>query len=145
MEAELINNTIAYNDAGGVYNDGGGNYGYYNIVAFNNMYGVYVQAPTIYWGYNLVYGHTNNYTDMDPGSTDVNEDPLFLDPDQADLLGSVYVLDQASPAINMIPGDVRGYDLPAAPITDIDGNPRPLGGAYDAGCYEVEDTAAPFI
>ncbi|MBI9075606.1 MAG: Ig-like domain-containing protein [Desulfatibacillum sp.] len=149
MEAELLNNTIAYNSLGGVYSYDGQNSGYYNIVAFHNGNGLYLDTDSLTWDYNLVYGNTADYTGLSAGTNDVLEDPLFMDISPVSPLDWDFRPDEGSPAIDMIPNGVPGTNPPpVAPGDDIEQIVRPQynpGGDYDAGCYEMQDLAAPFI
>jgi len=77
---------------------------------------------------NVKGGHASVY--VDPGCTlkwndcMINEDPLFVDPDHGD-----FHLSFSSPCIN------RGTKV-GAPMTDIDGDPRPFMGSVDMGADE---------
>jgi len=77
-----------------------------------------------------------------PGSGNINEDPMFLDPDgQDNILGTEdddLHLKSGSPCIDA--GTANG-----APDTDIEGKPRPLGEGYDMGAYEFQRTAMPWL
>ncbi|MCA9431070.1 MAG: hypothetical protein KC940_11235, partial [Candidatus Omnitrophica bacterium] len=57
-----------------------------------------------------------------PGEGNIDADAMFVDPEIGD-----YELERGSPCID------SGTDTGL--ITDLDGNPRPIGG-YDMGAYE---------
>jgi predicted outer membrane repeat protein len=76
---------------------------------------------------------TVNYCDIQggyPGNGNINADPLFVDPDNAD-----FHLQMSSPCIDTGTSE-------NAPDTDIDGDSRPYGAGYDIGAdeYVVSDT-----
>jgi len=69
--------------------------------------------------YNLFFGCENRGY----GEHDITAEPQFVDPDHGD-----FRLKAGSPGID------AGCD--AGLKTDLPGNPRPQGAAYDIGCYE---------
>lgn len=73
--------------------------------------------------------NTSSATD---GGGNLDADPLFVG-------GGDLHLGTGSPAIDA--GD--NSFLPAGLITDLDGNPRIVGGTVDMGAYEVQDTTPP--
>jgi hypothetical protein len=99
-----------------------------NVVVFNT-YGI--RAHTDASGtldYNDVWGNTHQDYDLpgalEPGPHDLQADPLFVEP-----AGDDYHLRASSPCID------AGTD--AGVTTDIDGDPRPVGGGHDIGADEV--------
>ena len=84
---------------------------------------------------------TVSYSDIEggwPGTANINADPLFVDAGSDDLRLWFF-----SPAIN---AGHNGY-LPADVTTDLDGNPRIVGGVVDMGAYEcpIESAALVFL
>jgi hypothetical protein len=134
--AEVVNNTIVGNSALG----GGGGFWCYesvptlknNVIAFNSP-GIYSGGPTAPKLYcNCVYSNEGyNYSGLSAGPTDISLDPIF-----ASLTAGDYHLLPGSPCVDA--GDPTN-----APITDLDGNPRPKDGngdgvaKFDIGCYEA--------
>ncbi|MFI5110085.1 MAG: choice-of-anchor Q domain-containing protein [Terriglobales bacterium] len=90
-----------------------------NLTAVNDDYDLYFPA-----------GGTLGFT-MGPHS--FNADPMFVNPGGGD-----YHLQASSLAID------AGTTLTQV-TTDLDGNPRPQGVAYDIGAYEFTGTAAPAV
>jgi hypothetical protein len=112
----------------------------------------------IHYYANLQYGSSNNLKDDSPLSGFIEADPLFLNSSQFDSesvrqnekapassqLGSGFQLQLSSPALK------KGIDPSTLPhlskailsdlnryiYTDINGNPRPLGGPFDLGAYQ---------
>jgi len=97
---------------------------------------------SIVWGnspdeiYNLDNTPMVTYSDIQgyyPGTGNINDDPLFVDPDGPDNIpgneDDDYHLTAGSPCIDT--GTSSG-----APATDLEGNPRPQGAGYDMGAYE---------
>ncbi|UCG69845.1 MAG: PKD domain-containing protein, partial [Thermoplasmata archaeon] len=119
----IINCTFYGNSAG---DDGG---------AIRNFSSTSTIKNCILWGDTpdeICYsGFSVTYSDIQGGYCDpnitqnINEDPLFVDPNAGDLH-----LQCNSPCIDKGTGN-------DAPSTDIDGNPRPLGEGYDIGAYEM--------
>ncbi|HTQ50417.1 MAG TPA: choice-of-anchor Q domain-containing protein [Candidatus Acidoferrales bacterium] len=110
--------TVVGNTAG----SGGGTY--YSgltgcIVYFNNA----PQYPNYYRTNIITYTCTTPYP---AGSGNIGNDPLFMDP-----IGGNLHLQSNSPCIN------SGADSSGS-STDLDGNPRVVGGAIDMGAYEFQ-------
>ncbi len=77
--------------------------------------------------YNNVWGNIGiDYSGVVPGPHDISEDPIFVD-----ALGGDFHLMTASPAINA--GHPSNF-----PLTDFEGDPRPLGVASDMGIDEYD-------
>jgi hypothetical protein len=99
----IINCTIALNDYGGLRLDGDSLTARIknNIIAFNTGvggYGIYNTADDerIELAHNCVYGHTDDYYGIDPGTGDFSDD----DPDFSDTTNQDYHLDDTSPCID---------------------------------------------
>ena len=127
----VAHNTVAFNAGaeGGIYLA----WGYItptvvsNIVV-SNTYGI--RAHTGASGtldYNDVWSNTTQDYDLpgalEPGSHDIQADPLFTNPAGDDLH-----LQAGSPCIDA--------SADAGVTSDIDGNPRPFGAGYDIGADE---------
>jgi len=117
----LWNNNAAFINDIKILNDYNNDYIPSTVNLFNNDFdqsseGTYIQLP---------------FT-IDPSNLD-NEDPLFVDSANGN-----YHLGEGSPCIN------TGYnDAPELPETDIDGQPRIMGGIVDMGAYEYTGPTAP--
>ncbi len=98
-----------------------------NIIAFSTFGGGVDADFNALMDFNCVFGNTGGeyVGPLGRGSNDINEDPQ-LDVDGAHLLPT-------SPCINA--GDPRFVALPDQ--TDIDGDPRVLGGRVDIGADEI--------
>jgi hypothetical protein len=127
------NNTVFANGYTGFFVGGTGSYvNMVNNIVYANNEGIdyqYAPAGGTFLN-NLVNGNSSNW--VANGSTshsgDVNANPQFVNY-QPDGSGD-YHLAPGSPAINT--GTSQG-----APSNDFDGGPRPIGGAYDIGMYEM--------
>jgi len=113
------NNSLSGNSAsigGGMYTDSGTNTLTNNIIWGNNSQ-VINNNSTLTITYSIMqFGF--------PGIGNLDEDPLFADPENGDLR-----LTSGSPGIDA--GTANG-----APATDLDDKPRPIGVGYDMGAYE---------
>jgi hypothetical protein len=78
-------------------------------------------APTISGSNNLLYGAGTPPSFL---SASVSGDPMFVDPTSYD-----FHLTSSSPAVD--------HGKTTSATTDIDGNPRPQGSAFDIGAYEL--------
>jgi hypothetical protein len=99
-----------------------------NNIVVSNTYGI--RAHTYASGtldYNNMWGNTTQDYDLpgalEPGRHDIQADPLFTDP-----AGDDFHLRAGSPCID------AGTD--AGVMSDINGDPRPVGAGYDIGVYE---------
>lgn len=118
--AILVNNTVADNSPDGI-----ATWGYVVLTMTNNLLagnpvGILASHPaslTLAADTNLFY----DTSDLLTGTNGILEDPL---------LTADYRVPPGSPAVD------RGLDVPWL-TTDIDGNPRPQGGGYDLGAFEV--------
>ena len=144
----LTNNTIIYNRlagpfgngiSGGVYVEAGNAYFYNNIFFSNQLddiwidndpdgdyFGTSIELLNNNFNYLGFYStipitiHSSNYN---------NADPLF-----ENISGGNFNLQPGSPMIN------AGYpNTPDLPATDIEGNPRIIGGRVDIGAHEYDD------
>ncbi len=147
-----INNLIADNAGGsqletGVFVDEADFRSLNDTIANNGESGIYISGTlttTAYVSNTILWGHTEafasaypvtqtmeaDYSDIQltsgtwPGTGNINQNPLFVG-------GDDYRLQETSPAVD-------AADTTAAPVTDLDGAPRPVpaGGDADMGCYE---------
>jgi parallel beta-helix repeat protein len=109
------------------------------VTAFQVGFGSANNAPVDYTiDYNNVWGNlVSNYDiTVTPGAHNLSQDPLFHDP-----AGMDYHLQPASPCIN---AGTASFPA-AAPVTDFDGDSRPILGAYDIGADEVHQFCLPLI
>ncbi len=119
----LVNCTVAANSlAPGHGGNGGGSYNdtLFNCIVYNNA------APN---GSNY-YSSGMQYccTAPDPGGTgNITNAPLFVNPAVED-----FCLSSNSPCIN------SGNNAYVTSATDLDGNPRVVGGTVDIGAYEYQ-------
>ncbi len=104
-----------------------------NVVAHNSgFYGIYADDP-VELDYNCVFGNDfGNYGGLAaPGPHDLNVDPLLAD--------DFIHLSSESPCVNAgDPSFVGGEEQ-----TDIDGDPRVIGGRVDIGADEVVSEGQP--
>jgi Secretion system C-terminal sorting domain/Right handed beta helix region/Carbohydrate binding domain len=109
----------------------------YNIVFKNNIFSQNVDAngvvvytsnrPNIVVSNNIINGNMNAFQSVHEcytGTNAITSPPLFVD-----INNNNFHLLPTSPAINTGTSSL-------APLTDLDGNPRPSGGGYDIGAYE---------
>lgn len=111
-----------------------------STIAHNTPVGVFASASeTVYMTNCIVYGNTISqlwadseidivYSDVqggDPGTGNIDADPLFQDPGTLN-----YAISWQSPCTN------TGVDLPDVPV-DFIGTPRPQSIGWDMGAYEV--------
>lgn len=130
----LVNNTITFNSARGIYCTPNFIKIYNNIIWGNKHTGegqdIYLAGygqETIF--YNNIYGSAFAIWDNEGGNLTI--DPLFHDPTNGD-----FHLSAGSPAIN------TGLNsAPELPETDLDGNPRIIDDIVDIGAYERNTTA----
>ncbi len=105
-----------------------------NIVV-SNAVGIDCDACSYTPNNNLVWGNTTDYVnDASASSSDISEDPLFLDAGEGD-----YHLSSSSPAID------AGVDPGLGVFTDFDGEIRPQGGGYDIGYDEYAVSATELV
>jgi RHS repeat-associated protein len=127
----IQNNTFRGNSAGslggGVYNNSGSPTIRSNIIANSTGTGIYgsggVPGPVL--DYNDVWNNSKgNYSGVTPGAHDISADPLFVNAANGD-----FHLSPGSPCIEA--GDPNHY-----PLTDFEGEPRPMGLIPDIGADE---------
>jgi hypothetical protein len=121
----LVNCTVVSNTAPflGAGVDGG--YVYNSIVYYNIGGG---PAPNIAQAeYN--YCCTTPQLSVPDGGGNINRDPGFVD-------GSFHLLQSNSPCIN------AGNNIYVTSPTDLDGNPRIVGGTVDIGAYECQNPSS---
>jgi hypothetical protein len=120
----IINTTIAYNDGSGISNRNGSAPIIYNCIVWGNTGGSLSGASS--------GSSTVSYSDIEggfPGTENLDDNPLFLSP-----AGNDYHLTADSPLI-----DTGNNNTPAPlPTTDLEGNPRIIGGTIDMGAYEFD-------
>lgn len=121
----ITNCTISGNGAfvgGGIYSRGS------SPTITNSIFWdeVFLLDGAITINYSVIQG---GYT----GEGNIDADPLFVDPANRN-----YHLRVGSPCINAGTSD-------GAPLTDLDGTPRPQGSGYDMGAYEFVAKAMPYI
>jgi len=81
------------------------------------------------YDFDVTYSDIADYShELHPGVGNINEDPMFVDPDNGD-----YHLQVGSPCIDAGTSD-------GAPVDDLEGNPR--YASPDMGAYEYRDTFA---
>jgi hypothetical protein len=117
----ISNCTVAFNTAtnqgGGIYG-GGGAVGYNSIIYDNNSIS----------GSNSIGSKFNNCCTMpNPFGGGISNDPAFINP-----AGGDFHLQSTSPCIN------SGNNAFVNSATDLDGNPRIVGGTVDIGVYEYQ-------
>jgi hypothetical protein len=124
--ASLINCTIVGNLAGqrGGGCDGG-NFTYSCIIYYNN---VSTGTESNYSGSVMMYQCCTTPLPPPTGSiNDITNDPAFVNP-----TGGDFHLSSLSPCIN------SGLNNRVTTTTDLDGNPRIVGGTVDIGAYEYQ-------
>ena len=142
----VISENIAGEDGGAIYCSGPSPKIYNSVLTHNKgQYGIYIQSgePAILYSniWNLDTENFYNCGDSigvnigtnangDPCDVyyNIQEDPLFIDPDNGD-----FHLQECSPCINAGTPDTTGLNLP---VFDLDGNPRIVDGIIDMGAYE---------
>ncbi len=138
-EPEIVHNTIVGNGFGTTIENGGGiasrdadNFEVVqNNIVVSNHGGMNIGAASADNHHNLVWGNVQNYVGAaTAGTGDVSLDPGFVDPADKD-----YRLRADSPAID---GGVSWSGM----TSDLDGNPRPVGGGPDLGAFENQDSGA---
>ncbi|QDS99343.1 hypothetical protein HG15A2_26660 [Adhaeretor mobilis] len=124
-ELHMWNCTIVGNGSTGVVNANTSTIFVTNsIFANNGLYGLRELGGPINQSYNLYHGNTNgNYTGTTVGAGVIDGDPRFV--------GGGYELDLDSTAIN------AGLDASGIVNQDLTGRARPVGPAWDMGCYEA--------
>jgi hypothetical protein len=91
-----------------------------NNIVVSHTIGISGTRTTATLSHNDVWGNSEaNYSGVAPGTNDISADPLFVGPANND-----YHLQAGSPCIDT--GTNRG-----APLTDFEGDPRPLDGNSD--------------
>jgi hypothetical protein len=119
----IINTTIAYNYGSGISSRNGSAPIIENSIVWGNSGGSFSGASS---GTSIV-----SYSDIEGGFAGIgnlNVDPLFFSPG-----GDNYHLTAGSPLIN-----AGNNNVPDLPATDLEGNPRIIGGTVDMGAYESD-------
>jgi hypothetical protein len=95
-------------------------------VTYNATKGLSKAGGTLNTSYNDVYSNTTgNYNGVSAGTGDISSDPKYLDRTNGDY--SIYRGSPMTDAATSASGTVDD---------DLNGRPRPLGSAWDMGCYE---------
>jgi len=126
----LIYNNLIYNNSTGIYVFSSNNQRVYNNTIYGNSEGGIslvngTSSSTI--TNNIVY---NNGTNINNQGSNTLSNNLTITPLFANASGNDFHLTSASPAIN------QGADLSGTFTTDLEGNHRPVGPAWDIGAYE---------
>jgi hypothetical protein len=141
VEAQVVNNTVAYNDAGigvsGRTDLGATITGIVanNIVFHNTHNGLFIDsgvAATVSNDHNLVFG--NGSDDFTPGLGTLATDPLLVSTTDFHLQGASPAIDAGNTA--EVPPDIK---------TDLDGHSRVTGAAVDIGAYEAGAVGVPAL
>jgi len=127
----IINTTITHNEGSGISSRNGSAPIIKNSIVWDNSGGSFSGASS-----DL---STVNFSDIEggfPGTGNLDVNPQFLSPAGPD--GNLATLDDNDYRLTAISelvdaGDNDTSDLPA---TDLDGNPRIIGGLVDLGAYE---------
>lgn len=139
-DSRIVNNTIANNNlerpGSGIETDcRDGDPVILNNAIISHTVGVYYghdETLTFALDYNDVWGNSeSDYYHVTAGPNSLSLDPLFVD-----LVGGNYSLRYGSPCLD------AGTTLTDV-VRDYDGDPRPLGPAYDIGADEAEPTPEP--
>lgn len=91
-----------------------------NNIVYSNSGGIMKQGDPITVVRNCVYSNGTDWSSGITHNTDINSTPD---------LGTLYHLNSTSPCKN-------AADPSYVELFDIEGRSRPVGGAYDIGCYE---------
>lgn len=128
----IINNTITNQSESGIYLDSL-NATITNNIISNNKYGIYtpvrtLPAPTI--SYNVIFGNSGNYVNVDAAASDISVDPRFVGNGDYHLRADSPAIDAGNPS--------------SAPSIDYDGDQRPwpTGGRIDIGVDEYTPTGS---
>ncbi len=137
---KFIDNVISNNASGGAIFRSGDTPTFINsTVAYNHVYGIRNGSPTIV--NSIIWGHdddlnvsVNRVSFSDVGeagyagtNNNISVDPQFVDPNHGD-----YHVLPGSPVL-----DAGDSTHPNLPPTDLDGDPRILGGEVDIGADET--------
>ncbi|MCA9245733.1 MAG: right-handed parallel beta-helix repeat-containing protein, partial [Planctomycetales bacterium] len=124
-ELTIWNSTIADNGSDGIAQDSGTLTVRNCIIVFSGFDGLDYNGGSISHAYNLIYGNDDRDWEGTSSATgELSQDPLFVG-------SGDYHLSAGSPAIN------DGTNAGGTVDDDKDGNPRPVGGSWDIGCYEA--------
>ena len=150
--ANIVNNKIIDCDQGASFQHESNGYVYNNTLYNCSNFGVISSSGScVHAVNNIIWSDTTmfdalrisgdaillaEYNDLCtyfPGTGNIFEDPLFVDPTNFDLH-----LHENSPCINTGTPDTTGLNLPPY---DLDGNPRIYGDRIDMGAYEWQGYA----
>jgi hypothetical protein len=101
-----------------------------NCIVYFNSAGTNANFGTGVYG-NLFIDHSCTLPLPTSGSGNITNEPTFVD-----FGGGDYHLQSNSPCIN------AGYNASVTNTTDLDGNPRIVGGTVDIGAYEFQTPAS---
>lgn len=122
----IWNCTVAHNAHDGIEVDNGTVTITNSVLAYNNDDGLDRDGGSVTHRYNLSYGNgSRNFEGTSSHATELQSNPQF-----ADASGRDYHLQSSSPAVN------AGTDAAGTVDDDLDGISRPIGSAWEMGCYE---------
>lgn len=131
----LTNCTISGNSQSGIYCEEGASTTLRNSIVWANSGGSVVGDPQV--NYSLIEG-----TEVWPGESNINADPLFARPgifvfhDLGGLEMPDFIVDPGEYSLSANSPAVDSGTSDLAPATDLEGNARPCGPEVDMGAYE---------
>lgn len=133
---DIINTTFTHNDGSGISNRNGSAPVIENSTIWGNT-GEALSGASSY----MAYINFSNIEGGSGGAGNLDVNPLFLNPagpdgNPATLDDNDYHLSAGSDLIN------AGNNTFSLPATDIEGNPRIIGGTVDMGAYEFDATCS---
>ncbi len=129
----IANSTVANASVNGIYQySGSATVRNTIILGSSGQYGLRRISGTLNHSHNLLFGFTTTYSGTGSGIGEIVKNPRLVDAANGDLQ-----LASGSPAINT---GVAIADI----ASDLDGNTRPLFGAFDMGAYEYTSDSGSF-